>query len=233
MELALDGWVAHRKVGRAGSEASEFNGKRVRPKPGAAEAIFFARMPVATRMRSHRPPALKTLFKTVPVRVRRRQRTVDHDRRAGRCVIRLTRSPTESRNRHTSPGATAPGLKSVRFSFAIDGPQTRRRARFEFRQDGDPAGNRAAPGLATAQLSAVAARVRSPETAFSCGGWMAGSRRLWTATDHATRIAGEDSGTNIHRTAISGCPGRRNTCPCLNCTAFPLHFPGKIGPDSG
>tara|TARA_Y100000588_G_scaffold175498_1_gene189538 strand:+ start:459 stop:596 length:138 start_codon:yes stop_codon:yes gene_type:complete len=42
MELALmGGWPTKDK--RAGSEALEFIRKGVRPKPGAAEAIFFAR----------------------------------------------------------------------------------------------------------------------------------------------------------------------------------------------
>ncbi len=41
MELALDGWVAHRKVGRAGSEASEFNGKRGQAEAGGGGGHFF------------------------------------------------------------------------------------------------------------------------------------------------------------------------------------------------
>ena len=41
MELALDGWVAHRKVERAGSEASEFNGKRGQAEAGGGGGHFF------------------------------------------------------------------------------------------------------------------------------------------------------------------------------------------------
>ena len=51
MELALDGWVAHRKVGRAGSEASEFNGKRGQAEAGGGGGHFFC--PHAGRHNGH------------------------------------------------------------------------------------------------------------------------------------------------------------------------------------
>ena len=124
MELALDGWVARRKVERAGSEASEFDGKRVRPKPGAAEAIFFARMPAAAQTAGHRPSRRLPKWRPRSCGERtawhaagragsrlhaasdspRRARDLSaataadgrRDRRTGRCVLRLARGPSNS-----------------------------------------------------------------------------------------------------------------------------------------